>query len=66
MERRVSLISEHEEEIPSKISTTGEGTTLWKPRSPSSLPEYVDLPLLADNSDYVQTGQISSAAQTSD
>ncbi|XP_067250325.1 interleukin-6 receptor subunit beta [Chanodichthys erythropterus] len=70
VERRVSSISEHEDVIPSKISTTGEGTALWKPNSdalaPSSLPEYVDLPLLADISDYVQTGQMSSVAQTSD
>ncbi|XP_051758819.1 interleukin-31 receptor subunit alpha isoform X2 [Ctenopharyngodon idella] len=70
VERRVSLISEHEEVIPSKISTTGEGTTLWKPNSdahaPFSLPEYVDLPLLADNSDYVQTGQISTVVHLSE
>lgn len=58
-----SLISKHEDVIPSKISTTGECTTLWKPNAdyventhaPSSLQEYVDLPTIADNSDYVQT-----------
>ncbi|XP_067270699.1 interleukin-31 receptor subunit alpha isoform X2 [Pseudorasbora parva] len=56
-ERRVSLRSENEDTIGSKIS-------LWEPdadaHTPSGQPEYVDLPLLAEQSDYVQTGQIVS------
>jgi len=51
--------------IPSNISTTGEDPTLWKANSdngenahgPSSI-EYFDLPLLADNTDYVHKRQI--------
>jgi len=44
----VSLISEHEDVQPVNVQ-------LWKPlRCSSSVPEYVNLPLLADNSNYVQ------------
>ncbi|XP_056097882.1 interleukin-31 receptor subunit alpha [Rhinichthys klamathensis goyatoka] len=52
VERRESLTSEHEDATPSKTSTN---TDALPPPSP---PEYVDLPLLADPSDYVQNGQI--------
>ncbi|XP_039509043.1 interleukin-12 receptor subunit beta-2-like [Pimephales promelas] len=48
VERRESVTSEHEDTPPSKITTSPA----------SSLPEYVQLPLLADRSDYVQNGQI--------
>ncbi|CAM4719797.1 unnamed protein product [Leuciscus chuanchicus] len=67
VEHRVSLISEHEDEIPSQICTT-----LWKHNSdahtPSSPLEYVDLPFLADRTGYVQNGQIVShlSEKTSD
>ncbi|XP_059358882.1 interleukin-6 receptor subunit beta isoform X2 [Carassius carassius] len=66
MEKSVFVVSDHEDEVPLKTSVTAEGTALWKPCSdyeesaltPSSLPEYVDLPFLPDGSGYVQTGQI--------
>jgi len=35
----VYLLSEHDDVIASKISTTSEGTTLWKPNS-----DYVENP----------------------
>ncbi|XP_026124654.1 interleukin-6 receptor subunit beta-like [Carassius auratus] len=66
MEKSVFVVSDHEDEVPLKTSEAAEGTALWKPCSddeesaltPSSLPEYVDLPFLPDSSGYVQTGQI--------
>ncbi|XP_058641470.1 interleukin-6 receptor subunit beta isoform X1 [Onychostoma macrolepis] len=66
VERHVSVVSDHEDEVPLKISATAEDTALWKPGSdygenaltPSSLTDYIDLPLLPDSSGYVQTGQI--------
>ncbi|RXN28626.1 interleukin-6 receptor subunit beta-like protein [Labeo rohita] len=66
VERRVSLLSDHEDVLPPKIPETTEGTALWKPSSdyventqtPSIVPEYVDLPLLPHSSGYVQNGQI--------
>ncbi|KAL1268943.1 hypothetical protein QQF64_031232, partial [Cirrhinus molitorella] len=62
VERRVSLISDHEDVFPLKTSSSAEDTALWKPSSdyvenaptPTSVPEYVDLPLFPETSGYVQ------------
>ncbi|XP_077073648.1 interleukin-6 receptor subunit beta [Siphateles boraxobius] len=67
VERRVSLTSEHDDVMSSKISTT-LGKHNSDAHTPCSPPEYVDLPFLADPSDYVQNGQIVSrfSEKTSD
>ncbi len=56
VERRRSVGSDHEDEVPLKISETAEGTE--SALTPSRLTEYVDIPLLPNSSGYVQTGQI--------
>ncbi|XP_051508628.1 interleukin-6 receptor subunit beta-like isoform X2 [Myxocyprinus asiaticus] len=67
VEHHMSVASDDEDLIPSKIFSTCKGTTqtLWKSNSdylestqrPSSVPEYIDLPIIPANLDYVQNGQ---------
>ncbi|XP_051524452.1 interleukin-6 receptor subunit beta-like isoform X2 [Myxocyprinus asiaticus] len=68
VEHCMSVVSEDEDLIPSKICSNCEGTTqtLWKSNSdyeentqtPSSVTEYINCPIIPANLDYVQNGQI--------
>jgi len=58
----VSWLSEHEDVIPSDMSTAACQCTTVETLRCSRVPEYVNLPLLADNSDYVRDKHISSIA----
>lgn len=63
MEKSIlQLLEEPDEDLSSSESCADEGTALWRANpdthTPSSLPEYVHLPVMPDHTHYIHNGQI--------